>query len=111
MGRSGKPGGAFPAMFCQVKRSALIYRSQTISSLKYGFTIIDAMRMADGEIVTLKKIDKSIHPYEADIALYFSSEPQRSDPHNHCVPIYEVLSVPNDPDKIILVTPMFRKFD
>ena len=67
--------------------------------------------MADGEIVTLKKIDKSIHPYEADIALYFSSEPQRSDPHNHCVPIYEVLSVPNDPDKIILVTPMFRKFD
>lgn len=33
-----------------------------------------------------------------------------SDPRNHCVPIYEVLEVPDDPDKIILVMPLLRYF-
>lgn len=72
--------------------------------------ILDATRIADDTVVTLKKIKTSLHPYEIDICRYFSSEPRASDPANRCVPVYEVLDVPDDPDYKLIVMPFLRKF-
>jgi hypothetical protein len=33
-----------------------------------------------------------------------------SDPLNHCVPIYDVLRLPDDDDKVILVMPLLRSW-
>lgn len=71
----------------------------------------DATRISDGEHVLLKKIKPSEHPYEAEIATFFSSGPLASDPKNHCAPIYEVLKVPDEDDRVLLVTPVLRGFN
>jgi serine/threonine protein kinase len=39
-----------------------------------------------------------------------ASDALASERHNHSVPIYEVLQVPDDQDKIILVMPLLRAF-
>ena len=58
--------------------------------------------------MTLKRVSHERNPQEVEIA---SSEPFKSDPRNRCIPIYEVLNVPNDDDKSILVMPLFRRYD
>lgn len=70
-----------------------------------------ATRKADGEMVALKRVKKSVHPCEGEIGLYFSAAPLASDPRNHCVPIYEVMDSPIDSDITILVMPFLRAFD
>ena len=72
---------------------------------------MDATRISDGAYITLKSIKPSVHPYEAEIGTYLSSEPLASDPKNHCVPIYDVLQVPDVDDRIILVMPLLRKYN
>jgi hypothetical protein len=72
--------------------------------------MLDATRIADGRFVYLKIISKSVHPFEADIGLFFSSGTLGPDPRNHCVPIYEVLQLPDDDDRIILVMPLLRDY-
>ncbi|KAH7907466.1 hypothetical protein BJ138DRAFT_1129149 [Hygrophoropsis aurantiaca] len=72
--------------------------------------ILDATRTLDGTYVTLKVIKKSVHPYEAEIGQYFSSEPVASAPANHCIPIYEVLQPPNDDDRLILIMPLLKSY-
>lgn len=59
--------------------------------------------MSDGLYVSLKVVDKSGHPHEVDIGQYFMVEHLVSDPRNHCVPFLDVLSVPNEEEKQILV--------
>ena len=61
--------------------------------------------------MSLKAVRKSLHPYEADIGRFLSKEPLASDPKNHCVPILDVLQVPDQEDRIIIVMPMLRPFD
>jgi hypothetical protein len=56
-------------------------------------------------------LSKSIHPYEADIGTYLTSGALASDPANHCVPIIEVLNVPDVEDRIILVMPLLRNYN
>ncbi|KAH7918651.1 hypothetical protein BV22DRAFT_1041582 [Leucogyrophana mollusca] len=73
--------------------------------------LLDATRISDGAFVILKSLKKSRHPYEAEIGEFFMTEPLASDPANHCVPIYEVLSVPEDDDRIILVMPFLRPYN
>ncbi|KAL0952417.1 hypothetical protein HGRIS_006691 [Hohenbuehelia grisea] len=74
------------------------------------FKTLDARRVSDGKRVMLKRYDKSIHPHEADIAQFLSSEQLLSDPGNHCVPIYEVLQVPDSAEELILVMPELRDY-
>jgi len=78
--------------------------------LVYGH-IIDAIRVQDGASVALKKISKSVHPYEADIGKFFTTEPLASDPRNMCVPILGMLQPPDDADILILVMPLLRRYD
>ncbi|RPD55425.1 hypothetical protein L226DRAFT_514269 [Lentinus tigrinus ALCF2SS1-7] len=68
-------------------------------------TTMDATRVADGRIVSLKQVNKSFFPTEEDLVCFFSQEPLASDPHNHSVPVYEVLHFPRDEDVIFLVMP------
>lgn len=71
---------------------------------------MDATRSSDKEIVLMKRINKAVHPYELEIAQYFSTEPISADPRNHCCPIYEVLQDPTDENTIIIVMPHLRRF-
>ncbi|KAJ7782422.1 hypothetical protein DFH07DRAFT_874537 [Mycena maculata] len=74
-------------------------------------SIMDATRIQDGASVMMKLVDKKEHPFEVEIATWFSAEPQRSDPQNHCIPVYEVLQVPDKPNKQILVMPVLTRYD
>jgi hypothetical protein len=72
---------------------------------------MDATRIADGKFVVLKITKKSKHPFEADIGSFFSTIPLANDPSNHCVPTLEVLQVPDDEDRLLLVMPLLRRYD
>ena len=52
-----------------------------------------------------------MHPYEADIGKFFSTEPLASDPRNMCVPILATLQPPDDEDIQLLVMPLLRQYD
>ncbi|KAI0072000.1 kinase-like protein [Panus rudis PR-1116 ss-1] len=73
--------------------------------------ILDATREADGEAVILKLVHQNVHPLEKEISLFLSREPLVSHPRNHCVPINDVLDVPDMEDSIILVMPVLRPHD
>ena len=72
---------------------------------------MDAIRIRDGKFMMLKRLKKSKHPYEVEISQFFSTESLASNPANHCVPILEVLQIPDDEDMVILVMPLLRSFD
>ncbi|KAJ3002778.1 hypothetical protein NUW54_g5662 [Trametes sanguinea] len=73
--------------------------------------IMDGVRLSDGTVVMLKMVKRSLHPYEVEIAQMFSIEPLASNPHNHCVPVYEVLESPTNSDTVFLVMPFLRAYN
>ncbi|KAL4244500.1 Protein kinase-like domain superfamily protein [Abortiporus biennis] len=76
--------------------------------------VMDATRISDGEMVMLKKVLPSVHPHEADITRYFSTEPVKSHPQNRCVPLLDMFEVPDltGADRtIIMVFPFLRYLD
>ncbi|EJD41494.1 hypothetical protein AURDEDRAFT_68697 [Auricularia subglabra TFB-10046 SS5] len=72
--------------------------------------VIDAVRLKDGKRVFLK-VCGYYTDQELDIAAYFSSEPVRSDPRNHCYPLLDVLLPPllDGERTLILVFPLLRR--
>lgn len=66
---------------------------------------MDATRISDGHIVIFKRVNTAVHPHEVEISEMFSTEPLASDPHNHVVPIYDILKSPLDESTIFLVMP------
>jgi len=74
-------------------------------------SVLDAVRISDGKLVGLKKVDMALHPSEVEIHKFLTFEPLASDPDNHCVPLYEVLQVPSEPKTVILVMPYLRRYD
>ena len=50
-----------------------------------------------------------MHPHEVEIGRYFSSESLQADPANHCVPIYDVIPIP-DEQRVIIVMPLLRDY-
>ncbi|KAF9803772.1 hypothetical protein IEO21_09579 [Rhodonia placenta] len=73
--------------------------------------ILDATRLSDDTLVSLKKIKTEVHPFEADIGRYLCSEELRNDSENHCVTLYDVLQDPLDKNVVILVMPLLRGCD
>lgn len=71
---------------------------------------MDATRLSDGAFVTLKQIKTSKHPDEVKICAMFAAEPLASDPRNHCVPLYEVLQLPNDDDMVLMIMPFLANW-
>lgn len=80
------------------------------STLQHN-SAIDAQRRSDGELLMLKRTKKSLFPHETEIGVFFSTEPNSGDPRNHCIPIYEILQVPDDDEIQIVVMPMLRVHD
>ncbi|OSD07009.1 hypothetical protein PYCCODRAFT_1464131 [Trametes coccinea BRFM310] len=72
--------------------------------------VLDATRIQDDTIVVLKKVTHSRHPHEIAISRFFSTGPVAKDPRNHCVPVYDVLDVPDSDDVKLLVMPLLYKF-
>ncbi|EGN91796.1 hypothetical protein SERLA73DRAFT_164364 [Serpula lacrymans var. lacrymans S7.3] len=64
-----------------------------------------------GTICSLKLLNKSQYPYKIEIGQLFSTEPLVSDLANHCAPIDDVLSVPDDQYQAVVVMPLLRSFD
>lgn len=73
--------------------------------------ILDATRTSDGVYVVLKRVNKQRHPAELEITTLLSSPLLSSDPRNHCAPVLEVLSVPDEDDTHIMVLPLLREYD
>ena len=57
----------------------------------------------------LKRIDRRLHPHEIDIAQYFSSQTLVANA-NHCVPVYDVLIIPDEEDHAIIVMPLLQYY-
>ncbi|OSD07008.1 hypothetical protein PYCCODRAFT_1449738 [Trametes coccinea BRFM310] len=72
--------------------------------------VLDATRLVDGAIVVLKKVMVSRFPHEIEISRFLSSPALAKDPRNHCVPVYDVLSVPDNDDLKLLVMPLLHEF-
>ncbi|TFK74346.1 hypothetical protein BDN72DRAFT_789669 [Pluteus cervinus] len=70
--------------------------------------ILDATRIEDGKRVALKRITKSVHPYEVGITQIFNNGSLLTDPQNHCVPVLDVLYPPNCSDETIIVLPFLQ---
>lgn len=68
--------------------------------------------MADGAFVILKSVLHENYP-ELEIHRYLMTEPLASDPRNPCVPLLDVLQLPESDveEGVLLVTPLLRKFD
>ena len=73
--------------------------------------VLDATRISDSKLVTLKRVSTTVHPHEVEITRFFSTEPQASSPQNHCVRLLEVLSLPEDESIVILVLPRLHPYD
>lgn len=71
---------------------------------------VDAVSTSSGRAVMLKHVDKIANLFEVGISLFFSSGPRASDPRNHCVPIIEVLQLPDNEDVVVLVMPLLQRF-
>jgi len=69
---------------------------------------MDATRISDGRQVMLKRLPIEEGPYELEISKLFSTEPLSSNPRNHCIPLYDVIRLPDDPP--IIVQPLLRPF-
>lgn len=89
---------------------AFVSRHSSIKNYKYATRILDATRASDGARVTLKLINTRDHPHEIDIARYFSSSQTVAASANHCVPVYDVLPIPDEEDKAIIVMPLLRSY-
>ncbi len=62
-------------------------------------------------MVVLKRISRSLHPYEVEVGRFLTSPPLSDDPRNHCCPIMEVLQDPQDPDIQVIVMPYLRDYN
>ncbi|KIJ18445.1 hypothetical protein PAXINDRAFT_8690 [Paxillus involutus ATCC 200175] len=63
---------------------------------KFATRILDGTRLFDGKYITLKLVNKTIHPHELDIAQFFSSGPLAGEIANLYVPSCDVLPVLGD---------------
>ncbi len=73
--------------------------------------VIDATRVRDGQMVVIKRIDKSVHPHEVDIARLLSPSPLKHDPRNHCCPVLDVLQDPHRDEIQLMVMPILRQYN
>jgi serine/threonine protein kinase len=71
---------------------------------------MDATRRRDGKHVMLKKIYPDEGPYELMITQLFSSREFARDPRNHCVPLLDIIEIPQTGQKL-MVMPHLRPFN
>ena len=77
--------------------------------LQFREHLIDATRISDGKMVYIKRVKTGDE--ESRIACMLRSGDLPNDPHNHSVPIIEVLQDERDPDISYMVMPFLRLMD
>ncbi|KAG5642368.1 hypothetical protein DXG03_002965 [Asterophora parasitica] len=90
-----------PVEFAKLRR--LAYESEDFLTPNKP-ELLDAVRVSDGRKVVMKWVETSTE--ELPVARYLSSEPLASEPHNHAVPVIDVLPLPDDDTIAILVMPL-----
>ena len=58
-----------------------------------------------------QEVDITKHPDEADIGRFFSGEPPSTHADNHCIPVYDVLQVPNEEQMELIVMPLLSDWE
>ena len=71
---------------------------------------MDATRLHDGKRVMLKKVLPEEGPYELQISRFFSSGEVATNSRNHCVPLLDVIKLPNSGQQL-MVMPFLRPFN
>ena len=71
---------------------------------------MDAIRLHDGKRVMLKKVLPEEGPHELQIGRFFSSREVATNLRNHCVPLLDVIKLPNSGQQL-MVMPFLRPFD
>ncbi|KAI0771522.1 kinase-like domain-containing protein [Trametes elegans] len=71
--------------------------------------IIDATRMTDGRLVSIKKV--AANSPELELVTFLSSPEMRLDSRNHSVPILDVLQNTDEPDTRYIVMPYLTYID
>ena len=71
---------------------------------------MDATRRRDGKHVMLKKVYSDEGPHELMITQLFSSRGLARDPRNHCVPLLDIIEIPQNGQKL-MVLPLLRPFN
>ena len=69
---------------------------------------MDATRWRDGRQVMLKKVSAG---EELEIGRRFSFTPLSQEPGNRCVPLIEILELPNAVDQKLIAMPLLRSFN
>ena len=73
---------------------------------------MDATRRRDGKHIMLKKIYPDEGPHELMITQLFSSPAIARDPRNHCVPLLDIIEIPQNGQKLkLMVMPFLRPFN
>ena len=72
---------------------------------------MDAIRISDGSFVVLKQFLQEDNPDEEAVHRMMGMGELVSDPGNHCIPLHEVLDVPNEPGLRLLVMPFACPID
>ncbi|KAI0040833.1 hypothetical protein FA95DRAFT_1527205 [Auriscalpium vulgare] len=73
--------------------------------------VMDGTRTSDGLHVVMKQISDKQTPHEVEVYQRMTSEPLSSDPRNRTAPLLDILQVPDEPKKRLLVMPMLRPLD
>jgi hypothetical protein len=71
---------------------------------------MDATRIRNNKQVMLKKVLPEEGPHELYITQLFSSPGLRDDPSNHCVPLLDLIELPQGSGKL-MVMPFLRPFN
>src|SRR6266403_3768401 len=71
---------------------------------------MDATRAWDGRQVMFKKIPAGPGS-ELEIIQFLSSPGLIPESHNHCVPLLDILELPDEPEQKLMVMPFLRSFD
>ncbi|KAI0265921.1 kinase-like domain-containing protein [Gloeopeniophorella convolvens] len=72
---------------------------------------MDASRVADGKQVMLKKLLEEDGSQELAIIKTFSSPDLATDPRNHCVPLLDLIELPDSGHPKLMAMPYLRRFD
>jgi hypothetical protein len=71
---------------------------------------MDATRSHDGKRIMLKKVLPEEGPHELQIRRFFSSREVGTNSRNHCVPLLDVIKLPNSSQQL-MVTSFLRPFN